>query len=136
MAGPLFNSAQVAWNRDLAIMLRRHHEVINPQEYECDQPDRIAKKCLEACDWCDLIFINCDGSDVDSGTAFEAGYCIRQNKWAVAYRTDFRRGGDCLSETNLMIAKTCHHFILKPLASHVQIAKELDEWLALSSAVS
>lgn len=57
----------------------------------------------------DLVIAVLDGPDIDSGTAFEIGYCFANNKPIIGIRTDYRamaflnRENPLASEVNLMI---------------------------------
>lgn len=108
LAGPLFTLAEQEFNRKLANELCPYFNVVLPQE-ACkglSKPHLIASRCIADIDSADVVFVNCDGPDMDSGTAWEAGYAFAKGKRIIAYRTDFRRGGDCEDNVNLMIAMT------------------------------
>jgi len=57
----------------------------------------------------DLVIAVLDGADVDSGTAFEIGYCLANNKPIIGIRTDYRamaflnRKNPLSAEMNLMV---------------------------------
>jgi nucleoside 2-deoxyribosyltransferase len=128
LAGPLFTSAEREWNRLLAQNLRSSgREVRVPQEF-CEGltiPQAIMDACLTNLDECDIIVVNCDGPDVDSGTAMEFGWAMRHGKISVAYRTDVRRAGDCNKNVNLMIAEQASACIIKPLASYSDVGRAI-----------
>lgn len=113
MAGPLFTSAEVAFNAKLASELRLYYGVNLPQEMckELSHPVDIMRVCRRGIDDAHVVLVNCDGPDVDSGTAWEAGYAHARAKKIIAYRTDFRRAGDCDDDANLMIAMNAYRFL-------------------------
>jgi nucleoside 2-deoxyribosyltransferase len=107
LAGPLFTAAELQFNLDLATALEKlGHVVWMPQEY---YPD--TQTFLAAINQCNCVVVNCDGPDMDSGTAFEAGYAYAKGINIVAYRTDFRKAGDCDLPVNLMVGHTARIFI-------------------------
>jgi len=119
MAGPLFSTAELAFNRELAALLRGHgHEVFLPQEHEQrkDQPKAIFESDLKGLDWADIVVACLDGPDPDSGTCWELGYAYGRNKPAIVYRTDFRlfEGTDPI---NLMMTESAAHVIIMPMAA-------------------
>ena len=74
----------------------------------------------------DVVLVNCDGPDVDSGTSFEAGWAYARNKTIISYRTDFRAGGDSLENVNLMISKAAWKHIGLPSAIVTQVAQAIE----------
>lgn len=128
LAGSLFTSAEQQWNSSLANNLRAHrYDVLLPQEFceDLESPRMIATACLTQLRLSSIIVVNCDGSDMDSGTAMEFGYAIAINKTSIAYRTDFRRAGDCDKNVNLMVAEKADVFIHHPLGSYSEIARSI-----------
>lgn len=128
-AGPLFTSAERDWNRRLAQNLRSSlgREVRVPQEF-CEGltvPQEIMDACLTNLSECGIIVVNCDGVDVDAGTAMEFGWAKAHGKMSIAYRTDFRRAGDCNKNMNLMIAERADACIIKPLANYSEIGRDI-----------
>ena len=93
MAGPLFSTAELAFNRELASLLRAQgHEVFLPQEHEQrkDLPRAIFESDVRGLDWAEAVVACLDGADPDSGTCWELGYAYAMKKTAIVYRTDFR----------------------------------------------
>lgn len=103
-AGRLFNQAEMMWNKLCAEYLRSlGYRVILPQE-EAEKfrnqdgtydLDALAKDCARCSADSDVGVYNLDGSDVDSGTALEAGIKIATKSMtgrglALGVRTDFR----------------------------------------------
>jgi len=133
MAGPLFSAAELAFNRELASLLRGHgHEVFLPQEHEQrkDLPAAIFESDVRGLDWAEVVVACLDGPDPDSGTCWELGYAYGKNKPSIVYRTDFRlfEGTDPI---NLMMTESANHVVIMPMAAvsdlAAEIAKRLDE---------
>jgi nucleoside 2-deoxyribosyltransferase len=110
LAGPLFTHAELEYNRKLRDMLLNNgFSVFLPQEDAEDAAQEREKqnqewvflKCLEGVDASDLVVAILDGSDVDSGTAWEAGYAYAKGKPVIGLRTDFRELSDGI--VNLMV---------------------------------
>ena len=124
-AAPLFTSAERSWNSLLANNLRSHGQTVQlPQEF-CEGVEEIADLCLTRLKECSIIVVNCDGPDMDSGTAMEFGFALALGKDSVAYRTDFRRGGDCNKNVNLMIAVKADAFIHRPMGGYSEIGRAI-----------
>ena len=120
LAGPLFTLAERNFNIELAGILHEF-ECLIPQVFCQGLPlDEIAKKCIFELRRADVVLVNCDGPDVDSGTAFEAGYAVRHHTPIIGYRTDFRKAGDDNSErsVNLMIGQYATHFVQADFPPH------------------
>ena len=127
MAGPLFSTAELAFNRELAGLLRnRGHEVFLPQEHEQrkDLPAAIFASDLRGLDWADAVVACLDGADPDSGTCWELGYAYARKKLSIVYRTDFRlfEGTDPI---NLMMSESADHVLIKPMADIADLAAEI-----------
>jgi nucleoside 2-deoxyribosyltransferase len=108
LAGPLFTQAEQEFNAMLARELRRRkHEVFLPQEEECQHGESkvIFRTDLHGLNMADCVVAVLDGSDVDSGTAWEVGYAYSQRKSIVGIRTDFRltEGVNCMISESLDI---------------------------------
>ena len=111
LAGPLFTAAELAFNRDLAEQLRGYgHYVFLPQEHNTNltpgYSKRVYKTDLDALHRADVTVAILDGSDVDSGTAWECGYSRAMGKMVYGFRTDIRIYG-VEEEVNLMIQESC-----------------------------
>jgi len=127
-AAPLFTSAEREWNTNLAHNLRGHgFEVELPQEFcgTLANPSLISDLCLTTLLSCDIVLVTCDGTDVDSGTAMEFGYAMKSDLNSIAYRTDFRRAGDCGNNCNLMIAEQATEFLYLPLANCNEVGRAI-----------
>lgn len=110
LAGPLFTHAELEYNRKLKeVLLNNGFSVFLPQEdaedsvqeHEKQNQELIFIKCVEGLDASDLVIAVLDGADVDSGTAWEAGYAYSKGKPVIGLRTDFRELSDGI--VNLMI---------------------------------
>ena len=91
-AGPLFTTAERAWNAEVAAALRAAgHEIFLPQEQEPgkDGPGIFATD-VGGIDWADALLAIMDGADPDSGTSWEVGYAYGK-KPILLVRTDMRR---------------------------------------------
>ena len=90
-SAPLFTSAERDWNG--AIKAGVHaagHQVYMAQEQEpANNAAGIFARDLSGIDWADALVAIMDGSDPDSGTAWEVGYAYRK-KPIVLVRTDVR----------------------------------------------
>lgn len=127
MAGPLFSTAELAFNRELAGLLRaRGHEVFLPQEHEQrkDLPRTIFESDVEGLDWAEAVVACLDGPDPDSGTCWELGYAYARKKLSIVYRTDFRlfKGSDSI---NLMMTESADHVVIMPMADVAELAAEI-----------
>lgn len=114
LAGPLFTTPERIWNEELASKLNSFgYDVFLPQA-EClnveGDAQAVFDKCIDGIDTSDIVLACVDGTDADSGTAFEIGYAYAKGKPVVVYRTDFRNRADD-GGVNLMLSKSCAHFI-------------------------
>lgn len=117
MAGPLFTYAERIWNlklRDTLVAECPTYEFMLPQEFcfGLNDTNIICDRCISHILIAGAVLVNCDGADVDSGTAFEAGYANALKIPIIAYRTDSRRAGDSDENMNLMISKSAQGVIL------------------------
>jgi nucleoside 2-deoxyribosyltransferase len=131
MAGPLFSTAEIAFNRELASLLRQlGHDVFLPQEHEQRKglPGAIFESDVAGIDWAEAVVACLDGPDPDSGTCWELGYAYAKRKLTVVYRTDFRlfEGTDPI---NLMMSESADHVILMPMAAIADLAGEIGKRL-------
>lgn len=81
LAGPLFTAAELAYNKlikDLILESLEDVRVYLPQEHEQEHVGFYAPSIFladkTAIDESDIVVAVLDGSDVDSGTAWEVGY--------------------------------------------------------------
>lgn len=115
LAGPLFTLAERGFNAELDISLTaKGYNCTLPQNF-CEglvDPIRKAERCIGELGTSNVVLLNCDGTDVESGSAFEAGYACAKGIPIIAYRTDSRSGGDnALWPMNLMIGNAVKVFI-------------------------
>ena len=127
MAGPLFSTAELAFNSTLAGLLReRGHEVFLPQEHEQrkDLSAAIFASDVKGLDWAEAVVACLDGADPDSGTCWELGYAYARQKLTIVYRTDFRlfKGSDPI---NLMMTESANHVLIMPTADIADLAAEI-----------
>lgn len=119
--GPLFSIQERLFNKSLKRALEeKGYEVILPQDLgvifdekgkiDCGAISQRAKK--EILD-CDILLVNLDGSDTDSGTAVEAGIRIGINKPVIGWRTDAFRKPDAELNWNGMF-ELCDKIVFSP----------------------
>ena len=107
-AAPLFNISERAHNLRLAEEIRQlGYKVILPQEEATKffdgkkfDLDRICEDCAVKAAGCEVILLNLDGPDADSGTSLEGGIAlylktilkkeIPERPLVIGVRTDFR----------------------------------------------
>lgn len=134
LAGPLFTSAERAWNVSLCDILTVYgFKSWLPQANE--PRDRTApeifKKDVAGIDWADAVLANMDGPDPDSGTAWECGYAYAKGKPVFTYRTDFRGIQDGqFAPFNLMLSESSTVIKVGSEIYHVadEIAKALKRY--------
>ena len=102
IAGPLFSQAEREFNLKVDGELRKHgFETFLPQRDVGKLDDLLAKegerayrmifkRDLKGLDQADVVVAILDGSDVDSGTAFEVGYAFAKGKPVIGLKTDMR----------------------------------------------
>ena len=110
-AGPLFTTAERDFNVTVASALRHAgHHVFLPQEHEQQldpgYPARIFAGDVGGLDESEAVVAILDGSDVDSGTAWECGYAYAKGKPIFGLRTDVRIYG-VEERINLMVQVPC-----------------------------
>lgn len=99
LASPLFSESERRYNTYLAEVLRKNFfSVYLPQEADDTEDGRegsreqtIYAKNLAELKKTDIVVGIIDGSDADSGTAWEMGYAFASGKRVIALRTDFRK---------------------------------------------
>jgi nucleoside 2-deoxyribosyltransferase len=117
-AGPLFSTAERAWNAEVTDGLRAAgHEVFLPQEQEPgkDGPGIFATD-VGGIDWAEGLVAIMDGPDPDSGTSWEVGYAFRK-KPIVLVRTDSRAMAGASGEYNPMLTQAATIRLDLPAAS-------------------
>jgi nucleoside 2-deoxyribosyltransferase len=131
LAGPLFSTAERSWNAELAATLRGGgHEVFLPQEQEQGRnAPEIFSADVAGLDGADVLVAIMDGSDPDSGTAWECGYAFGK-KPIVLVRTDFRTHGGDAALYNSMLTESASIRLDLPFASLDVVSAELLNALA------
>lgn len=112
LAAPLFSEAERDFNRKLGEEIKSAgFKVFLPQEDsnnikdEKNRQEIIFNKNVAAIERSDIIAAVIDGTDVDSGTAWEIGYAFAKGKPIIGLRTDFRTLG-IEGTVNLMIERS------------------------------
>ena len=97
MAGPLFNEGDRYTNQIISDALREAgYTTFLPQEVVIDKDSTklVKDACFymdfKAIDLCDALVANCNGIEVDSGTAAEIGLSYGMGKKIIAYKSDVR----------------------------------------------
>jgi nucleoside 2-deoxyribosyltransferase len=125
-AGPLFTSAERAWNQDVATALRDGgHEVFLPQDQEPgkDAPG-IFGTDVAGIDWADALVAIMDGPDPDSGTAWECGYAYGK-KPILLVRTDIRGQTRSGAAYNAMLTESATIRLDLPSAPMARVVTEV-----------
>ena len=118
LAGALFSQAEREYNKKLQeMMLTLGFDVFLPQEDASDNSSErenrnhssIFNNCFAGLQKSDIVVAVLEGTDVDSGTAWELGYAYAVKKPIIGLRTDFRiQTPD--ERVNLMIQETLAEF--------------------------
>ncbi len=121
LAGPLFTSAERLFNLKLesAIKKKLCADIFLPQR-ECaglSEPGQIFLCCRGGVKESDAVIAVLEGTDADSGTAWEAGYAHGLGKPVIGIRTDFRQAGEDRG-LNLMLSCGCDHLIIVNSLDH------------------
>ena len=126
LAGPLFSAAERSWNAELTAALRgAGHEVFLPQENEPGKdPPGIFSTDVGGIDWADALVAIMDGSDPDSGTAWEVGYAFGK-KPIVLVRTDFRTQTGSGAPYNPMLTESATTRLDLPFAPMARVIAEV-----------
>ena len=113
LAAPLFSEAERDFNKKLANILYQYAVKVHlPQETGDTDKSRdnsdirsIFEENIKVLDYSDFVIAVLDGSDTDSGTAWEMGYAYAKGKKIISIRTDFREIGSHES-VNLMLEQS------------------------------
>jgi nucleoside 2-deoxyribosyltransferase len=134
LAGPLFTTPERDWNTALAARLvAAGHEVFVPQASQVVDPtaEQIFDKDMEGLDWSDAVVAIMDGSEPDSGTAWECGYAYARRKPIVTFRSDFRKPGEARGVAfNLMLWCSADAHVELPLCTVDEAGAAIAEALA------
>lgn len=125
-AGPLFTSAERAWNDALVTALRDGgHEVFLPQDQEPGKnASGIFSTDVGGIDWADALVAIMDGPDPDAGTAWECGYAYGK-KPIVLVRTDFRAQTGSGAPYNPMLTESATIRLDQPFAPPARVVTEI-----------
>jgi nucleoside 2-deoxyribosyltransferase len=131
-AGPLFTTAERAWNAEVVAVLREAgHEIFLPQEQEPGKDAAgIFAVDVGGMDWADGVVAIMDGSDPDSGTCWEVGYTYGRGKPIVLVRTDFRDLAGRSGTYNPMMAESATIRLDMPAASTIEVIAAILEALS------
>lgn len=112
LAAPLFSEAERDFNSKLSDEIKNAgFYVFLPQEDSNNIKDEknrqqiIFNKNVDAIESSDIIVAVIDGTDVDSGTAWEIGCAFARGKTIIGLRTDFRTLG-IEGTVNLMVERS------------------------------
>ncbi|HEY9206065.1 MAG TPA: nucleoside 2-deoxyribosyltransferase [Candidatus Methanoperedens sp.] len=127
LAAPLFSEAECDFNRKLRDEIQRvGFMVFLPQEDSNNVKDEkkrqeiIFSKNVAAIKKSDMIVAVIDGTDVDSGTAWEIGYAFASGIPVLGLRTDFRTLG-IEGTVNLMMERSVTLFhTVSELLNHLK----------------
>ncbi len=127
LAAPLFSEAECDFNRKLRDEIRKEGFIVFlPQEDSNNIKDEkkrqeiIFGKNVAAIKKSDMIVAVIDGTDVDSGTAWEIGYAFARGIPVFGLRTDFRSLG-IEGTVNLMIERSVTLFhTISELLNHLK----------------
>ena len=126
-AGPLFTTAERAWNAEVTAGLRAvGHEVFLPQEKEPGLDEKgIFAADVAGIDEAEVLVAIMDGPDPDSGTSCEVGYAYGTKKPIVLIRTDIRSGQGSAGEYNAMLTVSATVRLDLPEASTLEVVSAL-----------
>lgn len=137
LAGPLFTQAERRWNRELAavlVKLKPNLHIILPQDMEIEflgnEPDftTIFRRNVESIEISEAVVAILDGSDSDSGTAWECGYAYAKGKPVIGVRTDFRISEN--GNLNAMLSQSAYVVFQESLNEDiVELGKKIIEKL-------
>ena len=130
-AGPLFSAAERAWNAEIVAELRAAgHEVFLPQEQEPGMDAAgIFASDVAGIDWAAALVAVMDGTDPDSGTAWECGYAYGK-KPVILVRTDIRTRDDRSGPYNAMLTGSATDRVDLPGAAKPDLIRAVLQALA------
>lgn len=122
LAAPLFNEAELSYNRELKKALSPYFDVFLPQEdglllrdisSESISNDlaegKIFNADITAMNNSDIIIAVLNGAHIDEGVAFELGYCFAKGKRCIGIKEDVRQA--LPTGNNPMISKSCEKIL-------------------------
>ena len=104
-----------------------------PQASQIPEPtaEDIFRRDMEGLDWSEAVVAVMDGSDPDSGTAWECGYAYARGKPIVTFRSDFRKPGEMRRISfNVMLWVSADAHVELPLCSVGEASAALVEALS------
>ena len=109
LAGPLFSVWERSANLQVADGLERAgYNILLPQDIEAPKTPKgldmsfVFRECVRLLDESDAVVAMVDGSDVDSGTAWELGYAYAKGIPSMCVRSDMRQA-EAGESVNIMI---------------------------------
>lgn len=122
MAGPLFNEGDRYTNQVNSDALRAMgYSTFLPQEIVItDESTALVKAAclymdLKAIRLCDVVLANCNGIDIDSGTAAEIGLAYGWGKKMIAYKSDVRNYFNDVHRLNNFVAGLVENRVCRTL---------------------
>ena len=132
MAGPLFNEGDRYTNQVNSDALRAlGYTTFPPQEIVItDESTALVKAAclymdLKAIRLCDVLLANCNGIEVDSGTAAEIGLAYGWGKKMVAYKSDVRNYFNDVHRLNNFVAGLVDNRVCRTLEEVKAAIREL-----------
>lgn len=95
IAGPLFSESDRSTDKKIvdlceSLNLKTFWSWRDAERFKIHTGEAVHSINTDALDNCDLVVANLDGTDIDSGTAWEIGYAFARGKPIIGLRTDFR----------------------------------------------
>lgn len=135
LAASVFSAFERKRNLEIATYLERlGHKVFLPQQIRDEQGNRpaahqIFSSCVRGMDMADIVVAMVDGSEVDSGVAWELGYAYARSIRIIAVRSDYRAAES--GAVNIMIQESATRFVLRtdPMTVYESVLQVLGETL-------
>lgn len=118
-AASLFTQVERKWNRLLSAALTElipTIDIVMPQDFKTagkyNDPGHygaLFRMCVDGIDSSDAVLAVLDGTEVDSGVAWEVGYAYARGTPVIGLRTDFRPGAE--HGLNIMLSRSCRYLI-------------------------
>lgn len=122
MAGPLFNEGDRYTNQRNSDALRAAgYTTFLPQEIIINEKSSPLVKAgcfymdLKAIRLCDILLANCNGIEIDSGTAAEIGLAYALGKRIIVYKSDVRNYFDAENVLNNFVAGLVNSPVLRTI---------------------
>ena len=130
-AGALFSKAEIVFNEKLYIDLMSEldvtkYDIFLPQNECKNSENTIFRTCKYGIKNSQIMIAILEGTDVDSGTAWEIGYAYANHIPIIGLRTDFRERGDDFG-LNCMISHSLYVLIEEDIVkSIIEIINDLE----------